>query len=189
MKKIALLFCVIIGLTAFCPPAGVLRWDNKILIDTDGLKLFTAHASPTTVDELVKLTRPSDDEMRNKRAALENQKVTVTCFIIEDGKEEDGDYHLVAKSTTTGKTLIAEIPDPTTPKLRGFPGLKSKYTNARNFVIENIDGTPGSIQPCPNGKVKVTITGIVFFDKIAHGNGHANNGVEIHPILDIKRVH
>jgi hypothetical protein len=189
MKKYVFLLVVIIGLSAFCPPAGVLRWDNKILIDPDGLKLFNAHTSPSSVDELVKLIRPEKNELGKNRAELEKQKVTLTCFIMEDGKEADGDYHLVLKSTSTGKTLIAEIPDPETPKLKGFPGLRSKYSKARNFVLENVDATPGEIQPSPHGKVKVIITGIVFFDKPAHGHGHSDNGVEIHPILDIKLAH
>jgi len=34
----------------------------------------------------------------------------------------------------------------------------------------------------------VKVTGFLFFDKMAHGNGHARNGVEIHPVLKIWKV-
>jgi hypothetical protein len=187
MKKSIVCFIMIIGLSAFCPvEQGTYRWDYKILIDADGLKLFTAKASPSTIHDLEKLTRPAPADLKNQRAALENQKVTITGYIVDDGEEPDGDFHLVVQGSPASESLIVEIPDPNMPKLKGFPGLKSKYTAGRNFVTQNIDPHPSTIKPCPNGKVKVTITGIVFFDKIAHGDGHADNGVEIHPVLEIR---
>jgi hypothetical protein len=86
------------------------------------------------------------------------------------------------------KTLIAEIPDPSAPKLKGFPDLKKNYTDARNFIKENLGDPPSAVTPLGE-PVKVKITGIVFFDKVAHGNGHATNGAEIHPVLKISKAH
>jgi hypothetical protein len=191
MKNI-LSFVIVIGLVAFCPPnQGTYRWDYKILIDPAGQKLFGVTATLTSIHALVNLPRPTNDERKNKRAAAESQKVTVTGYIVLDGKEDnDNDFHLVFKSPNSSDTMIAEIPDPTTPKLKGFPGLRKKFTAGRNFVLQNIDANPtGDVKPCPNGKIKVTITGIVFFDKVAHGKGHSINGAEIHPVLDIKLGH
>jgi hypothetical protein len=191
MKNI-LSFVIIMGLVAFCPPnEGTYRWDYKILIDPAGQALFGAAANATSIHALANLPRPTDAERKNQRAALENQKVTVTGYIIMDGQEDnDNDFHLVFKSTNTADTMIAEIPDPTTRKLRGFPGLRTKFAAGRNFVMQHIDANPtATVKPCPNGKVKVTISGIVFFDKIAHGKGHSKNGAEIHPVLDIKLAH
>lgn len=190
MKKISAFIVTVIFLTAYCPAnqGGVYRWDYKILIDPDGVTLFSASASPSTIHALVNIPRPAKAEMHNARADAEKQKVTVTGYVVMDGQEADGDYHLVV-TNTSGDSLISEIPDPGQPKLNGFPGLKTKYTAARSFVEQNIDPHPGGIKPCPNGKVKVTITGIVFFDKVAHGSGHAPNGVEIHPVLNIVPAH
>jgi hypothetical protein len=61
------------------------------------------------------------------------------------------------------------------------------YKAARKFIEDNIDETPGSIHYLDEA-VKVKITGIVFFDKVAHGNGHALNGIEIHPVLNIVKA-
>jgi hypothetical protein len=121
----------------------------------------------------------------NKRAKKEKRKVTVTALIISDGLEADGDYHLVLQSPDGDKTLIGEIPDPDNTKLKGHNELKSKYADARSFVNQQIGTPPKKVTPLAK-HVKVKVTGVVFFDKIAHGSGHAENGVEIHPILAIE---
>ena len=175
---------------ALCPPdncGGVLRWDYKICIDAAGLQVLQTAAVSKTISALTAIPRPDNSELGNHRADAEKQKVTVTAFVTECGKEDDGDYHLVLKSTTGSKTLIAEIPDPGCKKVKGFPLLVSKYTKARQFVLDNIDDSPGGITALET-PVKVRVTGILFFDKMAHGNGHAPNGIEIHPILDIKKA-
>jgi hypothetical protein len=171
--------------------AQVYRWDTKILIDTSGLRIYSIKAEKETISNLASNTstpRPDAGELKNgKRAEAEKRKVTVTAYIIETGAEEDGDYHLVLKDLTNNKTLIGEIPDPATSKLKGFPGLKGDFTKARQEVNDKIGTPPSRVTKLPQ-KIKVKITGFVFFDKMAHGNGHAINGVEIHPILSIKVV-
>ncbi len=167
------------------------RWDVKILIDTAGHRVFKMAADAATIQELAANStnpRPSNEERsKGKRAKAEKRKVTVTAFIIADGKEDDGDYHLVLKNTTGNKSLIGEIPDPAEPKLHGFKDLKKDYLAARKFIDDEIGTPPGSVKPLDN-PVKVKVTGVVFFDKTAHGNGHAENGAEIHPILKIRKV-
>jgi len=66
----------------------------------------------------------------------------------------------------------------------GFKGYRTKYTAARKFVEDNIDMPASSVIELPQ-EVKVKVTGYLFFDKKAHGHGHAKNGIEIHPILEI----
>jgi hypothetical protein len=169
--------------------AQVYRWDVKILVDTAGLRMYKQKAEPETISNLADVNatpRPDKDEMnKGKRADGEKRKVTVTAYIIATGTEDDGDYHLVCKALNGKKTLIAEIPNPETPKIKGFPGLKADYAKARKEINDKID-TPSQRVKDLVKKRKVRITGIVFFDKMAHGNGHADNGVEIHPVLKIK---
>lgn len=185
-KKILLLFCFQICI--FYSYAQVYRWDVKILIDSAGLRIYKQKATPETISNLSNgnaTLRPEKDEMnKGKRADKEKRKVRVTAYIIATGIEDDGDYHLVCKALDSKKTLIAEIPDPETKKLKGFPGLKADYTKARNQINEKF-GTPPQRVTDLVKKRKVRITGIVFFDKMAHGNGHAENGVEIHPVTTI----
>jgi hypothetical protein len=182
---------LLLPLLAFTSPpdtcGGVLRWDYKICIDTAGLRVLFIPAKSKSISSLNNIIRPANSQLGNKRAEAEKQKVSVTAYVIECGKETDKDYHLVLKGITTNDTLIAEIPDPVCPKVAGFPHLVDKYTKARRFVLDSIDPTPGAIASLAT-PVKVRVTGILFFDKMAHGNGHARNGIEIHPILEIRKV-
>lgn len=143
---------------------------------------------PESISNLANVSttpRPAQSKLsKGKRAEAEKRKVTITAYIIATGAEPDGDYHLVCKAINSQETLIAEIPNPSTLKLKGFPGLKSDYTKARNVIDEKIGTPPHQVTDLPT-KRKVTITGIVFFDKMAHGNGHAENGIEIHPVLAV----
>jgi hypothetical protein len=186
MIKSFFIFCILI-FTLNCS-AQVYRWDTKILIDSAGLRIYKHKAKPETISNLANgnaTIRPAKDEMtHNKRASAEKRKVTVTAYIIATGHEDDGDYHLVCQALFSNKTLIAEIPDPENIKLKGFPGLRANYSKARN-EIDNKIGTPPNSVKTLSKKRKVRITGIVFFDKIAHGEGHAENGAEIHPVLSI----
>jgi hypothetical protein len=187
------MFLFLFNVMLFTGPAQgqKLRWDVKLLVDTAGHRVYKMQAQSATVDELATEAsnpRPNDKELRKgKRAAAEKRKITVTAFIMEDGREHDGDYHLVLKNLTGDKTLIGEIPDPAASKLDGFKDLRNDYEAARNYVNEKTGRPPSRISPLLS-HVKVKITGIVFFDKIDHGNGHAENGAEIHPILKIESV-
>lgn len=185
MNKLLVILILGISMAFIADEADRYRWDYKILIDTEGLKVFSKQAEQSSITELIKIPRPEQSELHNHRAEEEMRKVTITAYVVMDGKEEDGDYHLVLKSPTRKDSLIAEIPDPTQSKLSGFPALKDRYAKARSFVESNIDNSPGKIGISPH-RIKVVITGVVFFDKRAHGKGHSANGVEIHPILSIK---
>lgn len=100
----------------------------------------------------------------------------VTAWLIGLGEEEnDQDYHLILCSLNIKDSMIAEIPDPTCKKLENFIGLRERYTAAHDFITTEIDETPGDIHYLP-APVKVRVTGFLFFDKMAHGNGHARNG-------------
>jgi hypothetical protein len=168
----------------FC--GGTYRWDYKILVDPLGAKTVYKKTPVTkSIHALAGIPRPSNAQLGNHRSLPEQQKVKVTALIVGLGQEADGDYHLILTSPDGADSLIAEIPDPSCKKIKGFPGLKKDYTAARTFIEDNIDQTPGSIHYLEEG-VKVKITGVVFFDKTAHGNGHAPNGVEIHPVLQIE---
>jgi hypothetical protein len=168
--------------------AQVYRWDTKILIDSAGLRIYKHNAKPETISNLADgnaTVRPQKDEMNHgKRASAEKRKVTVTAYIIATGHEDDGDYHLVCQALFSNKTLIAEIPDPETIKLKGFPGLKTDYAKARNEIDSKIGVPPHQVTDLTK-KHKVRITGVLFFDKIAHGKGHAENGAEIHAVTSI----
>jgi hypothetical protein len=188
MKKISLLTFYFTSCTLLSY-GQVYRWDTKILIDTAGHRVYKQKATSETISNLANPSstpRPQADELKKgKRANAEKRKVTITAYITATGIEDDGDYHLVLQALNGKATLIGEIPDPATPKLKGFPTLKNNYSIARHTVDKEI-GIPPQKVTLLTKKVKVKITGTVFFDKMAHGNGHAPNGIEIHPILSLQ---
>ncbi|HMK16838.1 MAG TPA: hypothetical protein VK492_01455 [Chitinophagaceae bacterium] len=162
---------------------GTYRWDYKILVDATGWPLLNITAKSKTVPGLNDLTRPA--VLGKQRTPYEKWKVKVTAWLVMSGSEGDRDYHLVLTNTGRTDSLIAEIPDPTCSKLTHFPALREKYENARTFV-DGETGVPGSsVEELATPK-KVIVTGFLFFDIKAHGNGHAKNGIEIHPITEIR---
>ena len=183
MKKL-FLFLFVLPLLSFQPydDCGSYRWDYKILVDATGWPLLNITAKSKTISGLNNITRPAVPG--KQRTTFEKLKVTVTAWVVMLGSEDDRDYHLVLTNNNRTDSLIAEIPDPTCGKLTHFPALRDKYEKARTFVNEHID-TPGSSVVKLNTPVKVKVTGFLFFDKMAHGNGHARNGIEIHPITNI----
>lgn len=178
------------------PAQGIYRWDVKIGIDTAGQRVFKMKPKSTSISELAtkkKNPRPEQKEIqKNLRADKEKRQVTVKAYVIALVEADDGDYHLVLKSLGNDKTLVAEIPKPSQPKLKGFPGYKKLYTDAREFVDKNIQKPTDDIKEVTPYKVEVT--GYVFFDVFSekghvHSHGTAKeNAIEIHPVLKIKKA-
>lgn len=188
MKKIILfcasVFCV--GLVALVPKEKEYRTDYKLLIDPEGKGVYLKQASNSSIHELITMQRPQGD-LGAMRAEQEKNKVVVVAYITHGGYEEDdGDYQLVIESED-GETMIAEIPAPQSAKLRNYPNLQKRFKESRQFITGhiNVDDRPGRVQPIKGDRVKVKITGVVFFDEPAHGTGHSINGVELHPVLAI----
>jgi len=176
---------------------GTYRWDVKIGVDTAGQRVYKMKPKSTSVSTLASKKenpRPEKKEIqKNLRADKEKRQVTVKAYVIALVEADDGDYHLVLKALRGGKTLVAEIPKPDQPKLKGFPGYKKKYADARDFVDNNIQKPTGTIKEV-NPPVKVELTGYVFFDVFSekghtHSHGTAvENAIEIHPVLKIKKA-
>ncbi len=186
--KYCLLICIVVVAiyqTHAQDCGGKYRWDNKILIDAGGLKLLNTGSRSATVHQLINITRPGNSQLGKQRAVAEQRKVHITAYLVGLGREADQDYHLILVSANNRDSMIAEIPSPDCYKVKGFPLLVNKYTAARKEINEKVDQNPGAIAFLGERK-KVQITGVVFFDKIAHGKGHAPNGIELHPVLDIK---
>jgi hypothetical protein len=92
---------------------------------------------------------------------------------------------LILQDLNWPHTLVAEIPDPSRPDLSPFPTLAAKYRSARASVDAKIKH-PTLEKSYLLEKLKVRVTGIIFFDKKAHSLSHAPNDLEIHPVLDLE---
>ncbi len=169
--------------------AQVYRWSVKTLTDTVGQRIYHINPIQDSISRLADTNlnpRPSKYQLnKGKRANAEKVKVTFIAYILATGIEDDGDYHLVMEDLRNGTTLIAEIPNPESENLLDFKNLKQDFSNARNEIDTKI-GKPSNSVKNLRKKMKVCVTGFIFFDKMAHGKGHALNGIEIHPVLEIE---
>ncbi|MCX6245037.1 MAG: hypothetical protein NTU98_10070 [Bacteroidetes bacterium] len=167
------------------------RWDIKTLTDTAGERVFKLKAQKETLRDLADplvTQRPKKSEMKpGIRAHAEKRKVIITGDIIKYGREDDRDYHLVVKSPDGGQTLIAEIPDPGIPELNHHPDLAACCKECRKVIDDKLGIPTTDVKPVLR-ILRVKITGVVFFDQKTHGKGHAENGVEIHPVLHIEVI-
>lgn len=81
--------------------------------------------------------------------------------------------------------MIAEIPSPDCPNVATSPSV-AKFRNARQqfstFTTRNkaIGINLYKVEPG-----FYTITGVGFIDKVHGQLGHADNGIELHPVLSI----
>ena len=118
----------------------------------------------------------------NKRQDDEFQVFKVTGKIPFVGTEGDGDIHIeLVDENNSNQHLVAEIPNPDCPITKNSP-YKDKFRKTRNtFLNKYQDKTVWS-------KGSFEITGVLFHDKSNHGTGGNTNGVEIHPVLSIKKI-
>jgi hypothetical protein len=193
MKSIILIFLTASAI-AQC---GVERNDVKDLKDA-AAKEIHFDAKSMTIASLRKIKPPAKIGNTLPRQDGEKQVYEVEAQVIGFKYEKDGDrdYHVVL--STIGKpaeTMIIEIPHPDCGPLI----YKTIFTELRSFINSLAPNhTPGpTFYELPK-PVPVKASGVVFFDKI-HGThvnldgtegqiGVAPNGIELHPVLALKRA-
>lgn len=154
---------------------GVQRWDVKTLTDAkvDSIE-FTP--DPSTIASL-ELLNPPKWGTKLPRQKREMKVYTIECTITKFIWEDDDDLHLVLKQGE--HTMVGEIPDPFCPD--NVSGYSKKFERARkNF------NKVAAKNEYKNHRFR--ITGVLFFDKPAHGEGHSDNGSELHPIIALEVI-
>jgi hypothetical protein len=126
---------------------GVERWPVKTTSDPDKTKIG-AKAIPTSIQELRRAKRPADlppgqvsktDHYQDHRAAPTETTIwQMHGDVIEFKHEQDGDFHLVLQDAS-GKTMVAEVPDPNflTADCRYLTQIKA----ARQAVVQTLGAT------------------------------------------------
>jgi len=157
------------------------RWSIKTLADNDASKVNRTPVE-RTVAEMVALTRPADvNRDLARQSGIETQTVRIAATLTLYKEEADQDYHLVLEDNDD-HTMIAEIPDPECAKnssvLEQIKKARQEF-NSKFKVGADKHAT----------KIPVVVTGVGFFD-LEHGGagqiGHADNNIEVHPVLDIQ---
>ena len=154
---------------------GVERWDVKTLTDNN-IDKVDFNASTSTIAHLETLNAPNWGT-KLPRQTDETKVYTIECTIPQYIWEDDDDVHLVL--TDGSHTMVGEIPDPFCPN--SLSGKSKKFETARkNF------NSVAAHNEYKNHRFR--ITGVLFFDKPAHGTGHSDNGAELHPILSLEAI-
>ena len=166
---------------ATAPHCGIERWAVKTGTDPAAAQVDLSKITDTSVAALASLPVPagwSEDASRIAGSA-EMQVWRVHATLVKYKAEADSDYHLVLM-TADGKTMIAEIPAPACVG-DGSP-FAAGITHARKQFDQVF--APGAFWQ-PAG-VPVIVTGVGFFDALHGQTGVAQNGIELHPVLDIQ---
>lgn len=191
MKKIILLLSImsILPYSSYADEAscgGKERWSVKVLSDKDSSSINFVSKSSTIEDlrnlKIVKLKQGHDIP----RQSFEKQIYTIKAKIIKYKHESDADLHIVLIDPKTGNTMIAESPDPTCYDA-AHSNHANVYTNVRkeiaSYTLKSSKSGWSTVKP---GIYEVT--GVLFQDFIHGQTGVAPNGIELHPILDVKKI-
>ena len=155
---------------------GLYRWRVKTLSDTDAGRVRTEPLD-ITIHDLVRLPR-SNREAHGRRRDAELQAYRVQGLLLAVQSRRDRDLHLLLSDPSDPKSrLIAEIPN---------PACSMGSTHAADFASAR--RVAESLRGRPRGESVVEVVGIGFFD-IGHvQKGRSHNGLELHPVLEVKEM-
>jgi hypothetical protein len=151
----------------------------KTLSDPAAVNLKTTPVS-ATVESLRALPVPGPLQLHTPRYPQELQVYTVTATLKGAKLEADSDFHVVIAGTS-GATMIAEFPDPACVSHRLY---RPQIASARQMFVKRFGTPPSTHFVTLTGQA--TLTGVLLFDVLHGQRGVAPNGIELHPVLDLK---
>ena len=162
---------------------GEQRWEVKTLQDEGATRIDFTPKTISFADILEKTKSDSWSLAKdNERQPDEFQVYTVKGVIPYVGLEEDGDIHIeLMDKSDKDLHLVAEIPNPDCDITK-----QSKYKDAFRKVRNDFLNKYQHKSVWSTGTFE--ITGVLFHDKSNHGKGGNENGVELHPVLAIKKI-
>ena len=158
---------------------GVERWSVKTGTDPDAGQVALSLVTPTTIATMRGWPKPGTIPSNNRIAPYETTVWVITATLTQYKLEEDSDYHLVLQDEA-GSTIIAEVACPC------CVGASSPFAHLIGSARAQFDArfTPtGSFQ---SANIPVQVIGVGMFDFLHGQTGVAPNGIELHPVLDIK---
>ena len=162
---------------------GTWRWPVKT--GADATRFQVSHTTSfTSVAYLDSLARPSSfgtyaQNHRIKWPEFRTWQINNTTLVAIK-LEDDGDLHLRLRSST-GKTMIAEIPRPGC--VNSASPWKSQIAAARSYITARY---PASSSSWHYVYRKIDIKGLGFFDEEHNVTGRAPNQFELHPVIYIR---
>ena len=167
------------------------RWPVKTGADAGAQGLVGSTPRPADIATLIGQPVPAVLPPDGRAGDVENTVWQVDATLLGYELEQDHDYHLVL-GDSAGNTMIAEIPDPAVLAPGSF--FAGQITAARQAFADYFKLKPTAV-PLASGlaatlafaevSVRVSVTGLGFFDFIHGQQGVAPNGVELHPVIGI----
>jgi hypothetical protein len=157
---------------------GTERWSVKTATDDD-----RHHIDTTPRDASIRYLRarrtPSYRPQTRRVAPVERTTYRVQARLVDYVREADGDDHLVLEDSA-GRTIIAEIPDPSC--VAHISPLKSAIRTARAHMTSRYSVT----SDFKATNQRVVVRGIGFFDYFHGQIGMAPNDLELHPVTGLR---
>ena len=152
---------------------GFDRWLVKILNDKDRARVNLTPVE-TTIAQLASIRIHEIPYPMDRRIEPEELKTyRLRGTLIEVRPEKDFDLHLIIADLEKPEIrMIAEIPAPVCAKGTGY---EERYRKAREGLSTISTGST------------VEIIGVGFFDFLHDAKGGAKNGIELHPVLEIRK--
>lgn len=155
----------------------------KVLTDPDADKVRIDSPQRATIEELHAIT-PRPYSETNPRSPAEEQAFTVEAWLVGyHFVSGDSDVHAVIRDDA-GRTMIIEFPH--ADCMLGSRVLKQATEAKAKF--RRLVHAPLTTSYTPARRIRVRVTGVLFFDRLHGQVGLAPNGVELHPVLDIETV-
>jgi hypothetical protein len=179
LKWPAVLLCASMAMPSSSWACGHGRWPVKTGSDPDSKLIDLQHVIPTDLAEMLSWPKPDYYPPDGRIAPHELEIYTVTAILKWIIPSPDSDLHLNLEDDD-GNKIIAEIPDPKCVS-DGSP-MRSGIATARAAVHEEF----GAAELPHHPNIRVQITGPAMWDPPHLQPGAAKNGIEIHPVLDIR---
>jgi hypothetical protein len=157
---------------------GTERWTVKTATDDDRHRVDPA-ARDVSIRYLRKRTTPSYRPQTGRVAPVELTTYRVHARLVEYVREDDGDDHLVL-ADSSGRTIIAEIPDPTC--VAHISPVKTAIRTAR----AHMDARYSVTSDFKTTDQRVVVRGVGFFDYYHGQTGMAPNDLELHPVTGLR---
>jgi hypothetical protein len=177
---------VLWSVVALVLSCGTERWDVKTLTDPAAARVDLSQPKHTTVAELQGLPAQKWSDAA-PRSEAEKQAYTFDVWVQGYMKEMDEDFHIVvADAAKGGDTMVVEIPaSDCLEKSAAGP----KIDAARQAFLAAFQNAPPGKKYRPlRQPVKLTLTGVLFFDKLHGQKGVAPNAVELHPVVGVAKA-
>ncbi len=158
---------------------GIERWSVKTATDLDASKVDLSALMPTILATMRNWPKPTSIPEDKRIAPYETIVWVVNAALTQYKLREDSDHHLILQDDQ-GRTIITEIACPCC--VEASSPFASLIANART----QFDAWFTATSSFQIANITVRVTGVGMFDFLHGQTGVAPNGIELHPVLDIK---